>query len=96
MAYEFHNGADYFESDVQVDFEDLDGEEVVASLEPRRFKEGEPPTGTRTVSTTLQLAERAEREVRSVGDLREEQKAVTAAKASEATEEDEDFENIPF
>jgi hypothetical protein len=61
MAYEFQSGANYFESDVEVDFEDLEGEEVVASLEPRRFKEGEPPTGTRTVSTTLQLAQRAEK-----------------------------------
>jgi hypothetical protein len=57
VANEFHGGADYFESDVDVDFEDLEGAKVIASLEPRRFKE-EAPTGTRTVSSTLMLAEK--------------------------------------
>src|SRR5215211_8341502 len=57
VAYEFEDGADYFESDVDVNFEDLEGAQVIASLEPRRFKE-EPPTGTRTVSSTLMLAEK--------------------------------------
>ena len=93
MAYEFHNGADYFESDVEVAFEDLEGEEVVASLEPRRFKEGEPPTGTRTVSTTLQLAERAEK-VTSSASLHEYQEE--AARTAVEAEEDEDFEDLPF
>ena len=59
MAYEFEDGADYFEDDVDVNFEDLEGAKVLASLEPRRFKE-EPATGTRTVSTTLILADRAD------------------------------------
>jgi hypothetical protein len=58
MAYEFQNGADYFEDDVDVDFEELEGAEIIASLEPRRFKD-EPATGTRTVSETLMLASRA-------------------------------------
>jgi hypothetical protein len=57
VAHEFEDGADYFESDVEVNFEDLEGAQVIASLEPRRFKE-EPPTGTRTVSSTLMLAEK--------------------------------------
>jgi hypothetical protein len=60
MAYEFRDGTDYFDSEVEVDFEELEGEEVIASLEPRRFKE-EAPTGTRTVSETLMLAEKAEK-----------------------------------
>jgi len=60
IAYSFHDGADFFESDVEVDFEDLEGAEVIASLEPRRFKE-EAPTGTRTVSTTLMSAEVAQK-----------------------------------
>jgi hypothetical protein len=59
MAYEFEDGADYFEDDVDVVFEKLEGSRVVASLEPRKFKD-EPATGTRTVSTTLMLASRAE------------------------------------
>jgi hypothetical protein len=90
MAYEFSNGANYFDSDVEVDFEDLDREQVVASLEPRRFKEGEPPTGTRTVSTTLQLAERAEK-VASSASLHEYQEE--AARTAVEAEEDEDFED---
>src|SRR5215211_3116660 len=49
VAYEFEHGADYFDSEVDVDFEVLEGAQVIASLEPRRFKE-EPATGTRTVS----------------------------------------------
>jgi hypothetical protein len=64
VAYEFEDGADYFESDVDVNFEDLEGAQVIASLEPRRFKE-EPPTGTRTVSSTLMLA------VKEAGNLQE-------------------------
>lgn len=60
VAYEFEDGADYFDSDVEVDFEVLEGAQVIASLEPRRFKE-EPATGTRTVSTTLMMAEKVER-----------------------------------
>jgi hypothetical protein len=55
VAYEFEDGADYFESDVDIVFEDLEGAEVIASLEPRKFKE-EPATGTRTVSSTLMMA----------------------------------------
>jgi len=58
MAYAYEDGADYFEDDVDVVFEDLEGAQVVASLEPRRFKE-EAPTGTRTVSETLMMAEKA-------------------------------------
>jgi hypothetical protein len=85
MAHTYQDGADYFEDDVDVVFEDLEGEEVIASLEPRRFQPGEPPTGTRTVSTTLMLAEGAEK----VG-------AKLATEESEIDEEDEDFDDIPF
>jgi hypothetical protein len=60
VAYEFEDGADYFESDADIVFEDLEGAEVIASLEPRRFME-EAPTGTRTVSSTLMMAEEAEK-----------------------------------
>jgi hypothetical protein len=60
MAYAFEGGADYFNSDVEVAFEDLEGAEVIASLEPRKFKE-EAPTGTRTVSTTLMRPQVAEK-----------------------------------
>jgi hypothetical protein len=60
VAYEFEDGADYFESDVDIAFEDLEGAQVIASLEPRKFKE-EPPTGTRTVSSTLMMPEAAEK-----------------------------------
>src|SRR5215208_1556246 len=42
---------------VAYEFEEVEGAQVIASLEPRRFKE-EPPTGTRTVSSTLMLAEK--------------------------------------
>jgi hypothetical protein len=85
MAHTYQDGADYFEDDVDVVFEDLEGEEVIASLEPRRFQPGEPPTGTRTVSTTLMLAEGTEK----VG-------AKVATEESEIDEEDEDFDDIPF
>jgi hypothetical protein len=91
MAYEFHNGANYFDSDVEVDFEDLDSEQVIASLEPRKFKEGEPATGTRTVSTTLQLAERAE-----ASNLQHKQEEAAAAKDAESDVDESDFESIPF
>jgi hypothetical protein len=60
VAYAYHDGVDYFDSDVEIEFEDLEGDEVIASLEPRRFKE-EPPTGTRTVSTTLMRPQVAEK-----------------------------------
>jgi hypothetical protein len=60
VAYDLHDGADFFEDDVAIDFGELEGHEVIAGLEPRKFKE-EPATGTRTVSETLQLAERAEK-----------------------------------
>jgi hypothetical protein len=60
VAYDLHDGADFFEEDVDIDFAELEGEEVIAGLEPRKFKE-EPATGTRTISETLQLAERAEK-----------------------------------
>jgi hypothetical protein len=63
VAYEFEDGADYFESDVDIAFEDLEGAQVIASLEPRKFKEGEPATGTRTVSSTLMMPEAAEKVV---------------------------------
>jgi hypothetical protein len=102
MAYEFHNGANYFESDVQIAFEDLEGEEVVASTEPRRFKEGEPPTGTRTVSTTLQLAERAEKvttaEAYNRGTPGTENWDDKAQGRSEEDQDvdEKDFEDIPF
>jgi len=63
VAYEFEDGADYFESDIEVVFEDLEGAEVIASLEPRKFKDGEKATGTRTVSSTLMMTEAAEKVV---------------------------------
>jgi len=44
---------------VDVVFEKLEGSRVVASLEPRKFKD-EPATGTRTISKTLMLASRVE------------------------------------
>jgi hypothetical protein len=84
MAYAFEGGTDYFNSDVEVDFEDLEGCEVIASLEPRRFKE-EAPTGTRTVSTTLMLAE---------------ERAPVTAPTSTADEEsgidERNFDDTPF
>jgi hypothetical protein len=60
VAYDLHDGVDFFEDDVDIDFDELEGHEAIAGLEPRKFKE-EPATGTRTVSETLQLAERAEK-----------------------------------
>lgn len=60
VAYEFYDGADFFEDDVDIEFDELEGAELVAQLEPRQFKQ-EPPTGTRTVSKTLLLAEKAEK-----------------------------------
>jgi len=60
VAYDLHDGADFFEDDVDIDFVELEDHGVIAGLEPRKFKE-EPATGTRTVSETLQLAERAEK-----------------------------------
>jgi hypothetical protein len=90
VAYEFYDGADYFEDDgVDIDFEELEGADVTAQLEPRRFKE-QAPTGTRTVSKTLQLAEKAEK---VAAGLRQSQQAASEAAK---TEEDEDFEDIPF
>jgi hypothetical protein len=92
VAYEFYDGADYFEDDVDIDFEELEGEDVVAQLEPRQFKD-QAPTGTRTVSKTLQLARRAEKVTAS---LRQKQEAVAAAKERHAVEEEDDFDNIPW
>jgi hypothetical protein len=84
VAYDLYDGADFFEDDIEIDFDELEGVEVIAQLEPRRFKD-QDPTGTRTVSKTLQLAERAEK---------------VAAQGSSAAEEDdldeEDWDNIPF
>ena len=85
VAYEFEDGADFFEDDVEVNFGDLEGAQVVASLEPRRFKPGEPATGTRTVSSTLMLAEKAEKP----------EKVATPAAANEP-EAEEDFDDIPW
>ena len=84
MAYAFEGGADYFNSDVEVEFEDLEGAEVIASLEPRRFKE-EAPTGTRTVSTTLMLAEE-----------RVPVTTPTSAADDEPEIDESQFEDIPF
>jgi hypothetical protein len=102
MAYEFHDGADYFESDVEVDFEALEGEEVIASLEPRRFKE-EAPTGTRTVSETLMLAEKADKVAVEHKQLDKPDNAGAAwvsdeisVRAKAQAEEDEDFDALPF
>jgi hypothetical protein len=87
VAYEFYNGADYFDDDVDIDFEELDGAEVVAQLEPRQFK-NEPPTGTRTKSSTLQLSTKAEKIAANVPaeGRREDDKDVN----------EDDFEDIPF
>jgi hypothetical protein len=90
VADAFYDGADFFEEDVDIDFEtDLDGVEVVASLEPRQFK-NEPPTGTRTKSTTLQLAERAEKAASGVRHSHE--PAPQAADKADLVE----FDDIPF
>jgi hypothetical protein len=60
VAYDYHNRADFFKHDVDIDFEeDLDGVEVIANLEPKRFKPSDPPTGTRTVAGSMQSIERA-------------------------------------
>jgi hypothetical protein len=71
VAYAYEDGADYFDSDLDVIFEDLEGEQVIASLEPRKFKE-EPATGTRTVSSTLMLAER-EKAAKAAAEAEEDQ-----------------------
>jgi hypothetical protein len=102
VAYEFEDGADYFESDVDIVFEDLEGAQVIASLEPRKFKEGEPATGTRTVSSTLMMAEAAEK---VASGLRQKQEEVAAAKEAhnarvddgyDEPDEEEDFDDIPW
>jgi len=80
MAYAFEDGVDYFNSDVEVAFEDLEDQEVIASLEPRRFKE-EKPTGTRTVSTTLMLAE---------------ERATVPPKEAGDEDDEVDSDDIPF
>jgi hypothetical protein len=87
MAHAFHDGADYFESDVEVVFEDLEGAEVIASVEPKRFKPGDPPTGSRTVSETLMLADAEKPPV-----------ATVAAKAEEpdVATDDPEWNDIPF
>jgi hypothetical protein len=86
-ASERDDGADYFDDDVDIDFEELDGAEVVAQLEPRQFK-NEPPTGTRTKSSTLQLSTKAEKIAANVPaeGRREDDKDVN----------EDDFEDIPF
>jgi hypothetical protein len=62
VAYDLHGGADYFDSDVEIDFEgDLEDVEVIANLEPKRFKPSDVPTGTRTVAGSMQSIERARR-----------------------------------
>ena len=94
IAYDLHDRADFFNDDVDIDFEaDLDGIEVVASLEPKRFKPTDPPTGTRTVSATLQLAEKAKK---AASSLRQKQEAVAAKEAHNAEDDEEDFESIPW
>jgi hypothetical protein len=96
VAYEYYDGVDFFEDAVDIDFEELEGADVVAQLEPRRFKT-DPPTGTRTVSKTLQLAEKAEK---VAAGLRQKQEAVAAAapKAEEpdVAPDDPEWADIPF
>jgi hypothetical protein len=101
VAYEFEDGADYFEDDVDIDFEELEGAEVVAQLEPRKFMD-QAPTGTRTVSKTLKLAEKAEN---VANGLRQKQEEVAAAKEAhnarvddgyDEPDEEEDLDDIPW
>jgi hypothetical protein len=67
VANDYHDGANFFDSDVEIDFEaDLDDAEVIANVEPKRFKPNDPPTGSRTVSGSLQSIERARRAARRV------------------------------
>jgi hypothetical protein len=88
VANDYHDRADFFDSEVDVDFEaDLDGVEVIANLEPKRFKPSDPPTGTRTVSGSLQSIERARRAARRM----------LVPERDDETEVDEsDSSDIPF
>ncbi len=96
VSYAFYDGADFFEG-TDIDFEtDLEGAEVVASLEPRQFK-SEPPTGTRTVSTTLQLASRAEKVAAGVSHSHEPAAAKQDGPQRDADDADDlEWEDIPF
>ena len=97
VAYDYHDRADYFNSDVAIDFEeDLDGVEVIANLEPKRFKPNDPPTGTRTVAGSLQSIERARKAAsRVLAPVRDDEQDGPDRDAADA-EEDADFSDIPF
>ncbi len=87
VAYDYHDGADYFDSDVEIDFEvDLDGAEVIASLEPKRFKPSDAPTGTRTVAGSMQSIERA----------RKRASKILVPDRDDPEVDEEEFEDIPF
>jgi hypothetical protein len=93
VAYEFYDGADYFEDDVDIEFEVPEDAEVVAALEPRQFMD-QAPTGTRTVSKTLMLAEKAQR---VAAGLKGSQQAATAAKTPEVDEvDDPNWDDLPI
>jgi len=83
--------------DVDIDFEDdLDGVEVIANLEPKRFKPNDPPTGTRTVAGSLQSIERARKAAsRVLAPVRDDEQDGPDRDAADA-EEDADFSDIPF
>jgi hypothetical protein len=88
VANDYHDRADFFDSEVDVDFEaDLDGVEVIANLEPKRFKPSDPPTGTRTVSGSLQSIERARRAARRM---------LVPERDDEPEVDESDSSDIPF
>ena len=89
VAYDYHDRADYFNSDVAIDFEeDLDGVEVIANLEPKRFKPSDPPTGTRTVAGSMQSIERARKAASRV--------LAPVQGDSEPEGDESEFDDIPF
>jgi hypothetical protein len=90
VAYDYHDHADFFNDDVDVDFEgDLDGAEVIANLEPKRFKPSDPPTGTRTVAGSMQSIERARKAASRV-------LAPVPSEADEPEIDESEFDDLPF
>ncbi len=92
VAYDLHDRADFFNSGVEIDFEgDLEDVEVIANLEPKRFKPTDPPTGTRTVSGSMQSIERARRAAsRMLTPVPDD------SKATEVDDNEAEFEDIPW
>ena len=87
VAHAFYGGKSFF--DVDVDFAVLEGAEVTASLEPRRFKPGEPATGTRTNGATLMPTNSAQR-------VAPPQPVPQAAQQAEPETDESDFDDISF